>query len=325
MNIKLKHRLMLISSGLLAGFSVILPEIFVAFAWISLVPALLVIFKRVDGEQIKLRELYCKGLLFYFSFASVYFHWFVALYPLDFTGLDGFSSVLVVIVAWFGLALLQALFGGLVFLLFGAFAKIGAFERAPYLKVILFPLLFIIYECFQTVGFWGVPWGRLCLSQMAALPLVQTASLFGSYFVSALIVAVNALIAFAVLCDRKTVQRRFFATVALGIFCLNLFAGAILFGINSARYDNSEKIKVAAVQGNNSISGLMVNKGSFDNYIRLTEDAAKAGASLVVWPETVFVSELRPESASGKRISEVAKEYGIHIVVGAMKYEEGRT
>jgi len=317
-----RTRLALIAvSALITGFSVILPHIFGFLVWFSLIPAFLAVMSMADDADIGLKEFYLAGLLFYFVYAIVYFHWFIALYPLDFTGLDAFGSVCVVIVAWFGLALLHALGGGLVFLVFGAFAKIGAYRRVWVLKPILFSALFILYEYFLTLGWWGVPWARLALSQINALPILQTASLFGSYFVSAVILGVNALLSCAVSLRHRISQSRIIALSALGIFCLNLVTGGILFIKKQSDFENSEKITVAAIQGNNSISTTKTVEQIYHDYARLTREAAKAGAELIVWPETALTEVMTPDDIYGIRVSALASEYGVTIAVGSMKYE----
>lgn len=163
-------------------------------SWISLSPAIYILMR--DCAEMTKRRAYLLGACLGCGYFGVMYHWFAYLYPMDFAGLNGFSSVLVIIVCWLGLAALQSFEMGFVTLIYKLFAPK---ERIPVRGCILFICLWVIFEWQQTLGWRGVPWGRLALSQSSALPFLQSASLFGSAFVSALIVAVNACIASAVL------------------------------------------------------------------------------------------------------------------------------
>ena len=108
--------ILLFSSALITGLAVAFPK-YVGFAeWISLAPLILVLERLSVDTSVKLRHAYAYGLFYFECFYAVCFHWFIYLYPLDFTGLDKFGSVLVIIVACFGLSFLQAIGGGVVFL-----------------------------------------------------------------------------------------------------------------------------------------------------------------------------------------------------------------
>ena len=77
---------------------------------------------------------------------------------------------------------------GLIFLIFKLLERRGIFERVPILRPIAFSALWIVFEWSSTLGWTGVPWGRLCIGQSEYLPVLQSASLLGPYFVSFLII-----------------------------------------------------------------------------------------------------------------------------------------
>ncbi len=167
--------------------------------WISLVPLFLGAFVYCADTKIGLWRTYWCGFLTVFTYYFVIYHWFLSLYPLDFIGMDEASSVVVVVAGWLGLSVLQAIPGGLIFLIFKLLQRGGVFNKTPILRPIVFSALWIVFEWSSTIGWTGVPWGRLCLGQAKLLPMLQSASLFGSYFVSFLILIVNGLLAYAIL------------------------------------------------------------------------------------------------------------------------------
>ena len=88
--------------------------------WVSLVPAAIIFIITAKDETVKYKKMYLYGFVYYMSFGLSIFHWFVNLYPLEFIdGMTKGGALAVVILAWFGLSLLQALMGGCVFILAG--------------------------------------------------------------------------------------------------------------------------------------------------------------------------------------------------------------
>ena len=101
---KKKIPLMLISSGILSS----IPLVFTSLGflqWISFIPAAIALTWLVNDEGIRLRKLYAMGLLFFWSYYIVTFHWFFYMYPLDFAGLNNAASMVVVLVACYTSAL----------------------------------------------------------------------------------------------------------------------------------------------------------------------------------------------------------------------------
>lgn len=320
--------LLLIFSGAAASaLGVILPQYFGFVQWFSLIPAIYAVMRLASDKKRRLRSYYGYGLLFFWTYYAVCFHWFSYLYPLDFTGINNFFSVIVIIIAIFGLSLLQALISAPMLLVFGAFSKLGAFDRCPYLQVIMLPPLYALFEFVQTLGWWGVPWARLCLGQSYCLQILATASLFGSYIITALIVFVNSVFAYAIFKFRSIKSSALVSAVAVLAFSLNLGAGAIIYSVRSAEYKQAEKIKVAAIQGNYSSS----DKWSANSwevlgvYSELTEKAAAEGAELIIWPETAYPFETKPDSPAISKLEALAQRTGADLIIGTIAVIDAKT
>ena len=163
--------------------------------WITLIPLFLGAFVYCGDERKSLWRTYWAGFLTVFIYYFVIYHWFLSLYPLDFVGMDNASSVVVVIAGWVGLSIFQAVPGGLIFLIFKLLERSGVLARTPILRPLVLSALWVVFEWSSTFGWTGVPWGRLCIGQSEYLPILQSASLLGPYFVSFLILLVNGLLA----------------------------------------------------------------------------------------------------------------------------------
>lgn len=313
---KPRRFLLLLCSALLTGLTLVFPS--VGFLeWITLIPLCLFLLEYAADRTVRLRALYGYGLFFFWSFYLVVFHWFVNLYPLDFIdGMTRGGALAVVLVAWLGLSLLQALMGALCFVVSGLLLRIPFLSRARWSKPILLAGIWTVYEWTQTLGWWGVPWGRLPIGQSQYLVGLQTASWFGSYFVTFLLVLVNACLALALLALLNRNQRclRVCCLAAIGVLIFQYGAGTLLW----LTAPTSERtVRVAAVQGNiSSHEKWEVDSLSrtWDVYRDYTLKAAKEGAEIVVWPETALPYEV---DADTTYLVELAREARVTILVGA--------
>ena len=313
---KYKNLLLLAISGILTGVTVILPQVGF-FEWITLAPAALFLLIEASNRERKLRSLYGYGLFFFLMFYMVGFHWFISLYPLDFIGgMTPPAAIAVVLAGCVGLSLLQALFGGLLFVATGLLFRTKLLSKRGFLKPVLLALTWAVYEWTQTLGWWGVPWSRLPLGQSKYIVGLQTASLFGSYFVTFALVAVNALLAYAFLNRDKIVSIKYSAIVAAAILVLQYGAGAVIYFANTE--ESAESVRIAAIQGNISSKDkwdFSTFERTMDIYEDYTLKAVGDGAKIVVWPETVIPNTI--DRVTHKRISQLASENNVIILVGA--------
>ena len=309
-----KKFLLLGIGGVLTGLTLAFPR-FGFLEWLTLVPVGVFLLCVADSDKIRARSMYGYGFFFFMCFYAVVFHWFINLYPLEFIdGMTKWAAVVVVLAGCLGLSALQALFGGLMFVTVRYLFKTHIMRERPMLRPFAVAGLWAIYEWSQNIGWWGVPWGRLPIGQSEYVVGLQTASLVGSYFITAIIVAVNLCIAYAIV-NRKSTKLMAIFTCAILVFQYG--AGAILYLVPT---DSEKTVKVAAIQGNISSN----EKWSFSNrsrtfevYEEYTLKAAENGAQIVVWPETALPYEVTPTNNYGNYCSELAREAGVTILVGA--------
>ena len=299
--------------GILFALTVIFPQIG-SFEWIALIPALLAILTLIPDPTVKYRRLYGLGLVFFWPFYAVNFHWFFYMYPLDFAGMSRPASAVVVTVACLGLSLFQALGAALLFPLMGVATRGKWLSKHTILHPILFSCLWTALEWWQAHSGWsGVPWARLAIGQAENVLSLQSAAIFGSYFITFLMVAVNGLLAYMFLHPSRRVLC---AALAAGLVFGNMAFGAIRM---AAVKDMGEPVKVAAIQG---------NKGSLENwsfttmdkvmevYGELSREAAENGAELIVWPETCIPANIDRQGWVYEYVTELSQECGVPILCG---------
>ena len=320
--------------GILSALPFVFRWLFL-LSYVSLIPVAYMMIKY--GSEIKKRAAFSLGLIFGLGYFGVLYFWFTNLYPMEFADLTPFQSIIIVLVCWLGLALVQSLEMAFVML---AYRLIKPNKSKPLIGGALFIGLWVIFEYQETLGWRGVPWGRLAVTQSIAPVLQQSASLFGSYFVSAVIVAVNVFLALALYCVFDSEGKEFkeklissvkarksviFASVALGIFTLNLLFGVIRLAAFNEK--DGKAVTAAVIQGNiSSLEKWEVNATvkSTDKYIELTRkcvEKSETPVDIVVWPETVIPTTLSLKNSSlVSKISEMAKELNVTVFVGSFDY-----
>jgi len=313
-----KRLLFLAIGGILTGCMLIFPSLGF-FEWLTLVPAALVLLSI--AEKSRYRALWGYGFFFFLCFYLVIYYWFLMLYPLDFIeGITDAEAIFVTSAAWVGLSLLQALAGGFVFLLYGVFAKGRAAERFPMLKPFFIAAVWVAFEWSQTIGWAGVPWGRLALGQSEYLVTLQSASLFGSYFISFLLVSVNFLIAYAILTPKKI---KICILLCASLVVTNTAFGTVAY-LSDTRTDD-RTVKIAAVQGNVSTSQKWDKESvekSFEVYRKYTLAAAREGADIVLWPETAIPLSMEEDSYLAVHLTSLAREADVTLLAGAFTSDE---
>ena len=217
---KWRYPLLLISA-ILASLGVVYPANFGVFAWIALIPVALVLMSH--GSKAKSGSMYLYGLVFYLAYYVMGYHWFISMYPMDFADMTPEAAIGVIALAILGISAFQAALSAIMFLIFGLFCRTALLRRYPVLGPLLMACLWVVNEWSQTIGWTGLPWSRLYLSQSFVLPMAQSASLLGGLFVSFLIVAVNLAIAGAILDREHRLSHALLGGCLLG--------GNLLFGL----------------------------------------------------------------------------------------------
>lgn len=313
-------------SGLLTSFTLIFTDLGL-LEWVSIIPLALFMIDDERTADLRKRGIFGYGFFFFFCYYVVAYHWFFNLYPLEFIdGMTPAAAILVCILACVGLSILYALFGALMFMAAKLMMRTEFLRKRTLLRPFVIAALWAVYEWLQTFGWWGVPWARLAVGQTAYIVGVQTASLFGPYFITFALVLVNALVAQAIYERKNIASVRALSCIACGVLVFQYGVGAILY---FADIDGEDTVRVAAVQGNldsNEKWDENSTQRTIDTYTKYTLEAAERGADIVVWPESAFPYSVREDNSMGQLCSYIAKQADVTILVGAFfRNEEDRS
>lgn len=267
------------------------------------------------------RHCFTVGLIFSATLKLVQLHWLtyvMTVYGQVFTPL-----------AWLLLAML-ALFLGL----FAALAcwSAGVLRRGGISLLLGLPLAWAAQEWLLQWIFTGFPWLPWALSLSGALPLLQSAELWGAGGVSALTVLVAVLLALAARNLLAAPRRWGMAGAALAVAAL-IVTGGWLWGqtrLESVRQEMqaAPKLTTTVLQANVSLEELWSKKHRLRNVTRQAKLSRLAAVDnpqrpwLVVWSESAApFFFLRPGRPS-QPIMDVAQDIKAYILFGTEGAQE---
>jgi apolipoprotein N-acyltransferase len=144
------------------------------------------------------------------------------------------------------------------------------------------PPVWVLLEYLRGTLITGFPWSYLSHSQHNFLPFIQVISITGAYFISFLIVAVNAVV--FTLWKRQKASSVYIAALSI------LVISSLVYGFNQMGKKDPEGLKATIIQGN--VSQDMKWDEAFKlktvrTYYQKTVEGA-GNADLIVWPETAM-------------------------------------
>lgn len=302
----------IVLSGALTSLTLYSNKLFL-LAWVSVAPLCYFLLDRRESVI----KCYFLMLLWALVYYFMLYTWFFSLYPLDIMGFTKAESVEVVIIIWCAVSVAQSLQMSLVGLVYGLIKPKGV--SAP----LVLGLLWVILEWAQGYGALAMNWGRLALSQYNFAPAVQSASLFGSLFVTFLIVCINGLIALYLWTrvNLKTSAKSLYLAAAV-IFLANICFGAARMLAINAQIKKAPIVPIAAVQADFASEEKWDARPDeiFDAYYKITLEAVNAGAKVIVWPETTIPIPLE-RSGYYSQLKNLAEENQLVFIIGSI-YEK---
>jgi apolipoprotein N-acyltransferase len=219
----------------------------------------------------------------------------------------------------FGWLIPFAVFGlGGVLACFSALAALIARRMMPagVARVLLFAVAWTVLEWVRSWIFTGFSWNLLGTVWMPVLPVVQFASLFGTYGLSLLTVVVAAMP--AVLLQPK---RRHVAAVAVSLFSLLVIAAWGAWRLPAGPMPSVAGVKLRLVQGNVTQTAKWLpemREQHLRDYLQLTMLPGHDQVTAVVWPETAVPYFLDYEPGVRRAIASVTPPGGV-VITGAVR------
>ena len=222
----------------------------------------------------------------------------------------------------FGVAGLLVAYLSLFTALFAA--VMGALVRGMGRRALLLaPAVWVSSELARTYVWDGFPWALLGTSQAPLLAIAQAASLVGVYGVSCLVVAGSVAAAYAVV-GRGVARSIVPAGILAGLIVVALW-GRVRLEANVLVREGTP-ITVGVVQGDfpqdvkwePSQAQTIV-----DRYLRMTDEAARQGATFVLWPESAVPFYFKQDLPRSAPIREAARRDHVTLLVGGDEMEAG--
>lgn len=307
-----KSTLLVILSAIISGIAFTVDNLGILM-WISFIPLLYVLIRK-ENTFIK---IFKAGTIFGTTYYLVILHWIFNLYPFEWLDLGKTKSMIILFCGWILISLVEGLVIGIILGIF-KYLKI----KNDLLNIFTIASLWFVIEYIQEQGVLGFPWGKLAISQVYYLPIIQSVSLFGSSFISFIIIVFNGMILEGIINYKKNkviAMKSIF--IAILIFIVNIAYGYIR--LNDKSY--SEKVNVTAVQGNINTTEKW-QKGDISKnlniYKELTIKAVENSSkyeekvNVVLWPETAIPIDISNNSWILEEYKSLAKSFDITFMTG---------
>ncbi|MCS7249770.1 MAG: apolipoprotein N-acyltransferase [candidate division WOR-3 bacterium] len=251
-------------------------------------------------ERLSPKKTFIYGFIYGFLFSFGHLWWLYFLKPQ--------IALKTKILLFIGIIILFFYFA-FYFGLFSYLTKITSFYLAPFILPIL--------EFIRTKGEIGFPWGLIGYTQTTNLIFLNTASLFGIYGVSFLVIFINLLIYKIIFSNNK----KPFILLIIGVIFLTTLH--YFFRLKEL----PDYFKVALLQPNVSPE----EKGTKEEQIRLlnqlismTKKASKERPYLIIYPETASLIDITVDTPYKEFLKMVADTYNCYLFIGTPRYEEDK-
>ncbi|MDR0920339.1 MAG: apolipoprotein N-acyltransferase, partial [Oscillospiraceae bacterium] len=279
---------------------------------------ILALFAGIPLFQAFLQKNSVKQRLLYISAFGIPFFIISLCWLYEFSKILEFSDfqrALIITIALILIALYLTVYWAVPLIIFGGKLK----ENTK--SVIAFSCIFVLGEWLQSLFYpLAFPWSRLANIIAPFTPFIQSASLFGSLFISLIILLFNGFSALVInnLKEQKKFnhKNRYFrcaVSVVLGNIVLGFFANIFLY--NSS--DNKSELNVLMVQGN--FPGLVrwySEDEMFKTYINLIEENITTETDLVLTPEIAIPFNFYKDTEKQQKLLDICAENDVILVLG---------
>lgn len=200
------------------------------------------------------------------------------------------------------------------------FAYLGLYTAVfavitKYLGIAFAPLIWAIFEFIRTKSEIGFPWGLIGYTQTPYIPIVQLASIFGVYGLSAWVLWINLVLYWIIVKKNKLTYL---------IILLISFILPLSYGLIRIKTTPATALKVAIVQPNVS----PFEKGDYESrsrlinqFISLTKQAISAKPDLIVFPETATIVDITRNQLLQDTIQAIIDSAQTYLFTGTPLFE----
>lgn len=298
---KLKNYFLVLLSGILCGLCFDF-EFLAGLIFVAVIPLFWVLLRPLNVKERILFPLIFGTSYLYTSLAWIYeFAKFI-----EFTDFQRFWIATLALVL---IVLYLSVYWVIPFLIFGK--NLGRNVKS----VVTVACIIVFGEWLQGVPYpLAFPWVRFGNIISPFNLFIQSASLFGSLFVSFIVLLIGGFVTLFIL-DRK----RKYAVIAAGIIAVNLIIGFSLKELPDFRRDNinppGEEVSVLMVQGNHPGLGRFAHVNEiFDDYCRLIEENITPETDMILTPEVALDFDFYEDEEKRQKLLDICSKYGVILV-----------
>jgi apolipoprotein N-acyltransferase len=190
------------------------------------------------------------------------------------------------------------------------------------LRVLSGAALWVALEMLLARIFGGFPWNPLSASQHELVPLLQIATVTGSYGVSFLLVWLSlSLLSAALLLIRRPAAK----SAWMGELVLPALVVALVFnfGLRQLKHDTATPgrvINITMIQPSIPQTVIWDPNGDdlrFREVLQLTGQALTNRTDLLIWPESAVPKLFRYDKATYEAVTNLARQHGVWMIIGA--------
>lgn len=288
-------------SGLLLAAAFPRPDLF-PFAWVALVPLLLVMRHRPYAAGFTAGAVFFATVLYWLNFVM--------------TTYGGLQPVFSLIAYLFLVTYLSIYFGLATWLA----CQLEAVLKLPYLLTL--PPLWVALEYLRGLLFTGFPWAIIGYSQQNFSLAIQSSDVTGVYGVSLMLVAVNCAIA-GIIATPKS--RLAWLGVAATIMISITHFGYGVWREAQPLDQRTEQLRVALIQGNIDQAQKWApdnQQSSIDRYQNLSVQALEHQPDLVIWPEAATPFFLQDQTELAAQVKQFPTRLNASLLVGSPAYRQ---
>jgi apolipoprotein N-acyltransferase len=238
----------------------------------------------------------------------VLFHWFFVV-TVQYGGMSGWLGVLSPLVPSLYVSSFSALFAW-------SWARFGRLSGSP---ILVGAMSWVAVDWLRGHFMGGFPWATLGYALHLDAPLLAWTRWAGVYVLSFFVVAVGVAIG-RVWLDRQATTIRSLA--------VSIAVVAVAHGLGSwmahDEFDSAASVRIAAVQGNidqrQKWDSARRNQ-ILDTYLRLSTEAADAGAQWIVWPESAVPGLIDVDPPLRDQLGRLARSHDASLIVGGTGVE----
>lgn len=295
---------------------------------LTVIPLLYAVLKEAEKDKKPFR-FYGYGYMWGAIFYACVFYWFAYQYPLEYLGFTTGEAIAYVALSWFGSGLLLSVVLALWIFFTGLFVRTRLCKKRQWLFIPFTSCLYVIIEYLFTLGPLATPWARLAVTQQSNISGIQTSSVFGSYFISFIIISVNAALAYGLyeLTKNKNKKTALICLIsAASLFFGNMGAGGILYAVDKTKTAAVDTYITAAAYQSNNVSG-RTKTGSvvevMDAFLAdAEEEINRSGADLIVMPEGCFSIDIKKYPSLEEKLLDFCKTHSVVIIFGCYEYAD---